>query len=82
VKRVLCGLLVAGAAFVTVPAHATDPDTAGVQTRNDDDATGVGTTVNGQPGVAVYRNNHTGSVCVGMSYQIPFCTGPIGIVGP
>jgi hypothetical protein len=82
VKRVLCGLVVAGAAFVTVPAHATDPGTVGVQTRNDESATGVGTTVFGQPGAAAYRNNQTGQVCVGFGYQIPQCTEPVNVVTP
>jgi hypothetical protein len=82
VKRVLCGLLVAGTAFVAVPAHATDPGTVGVQPWNDANRTGVGTTLFGQPGAAAYRNNQTGQVCVGFSYQIPQCTEPIEVVAP
>jgi hypothetical protein len=82
VKRVLCGLVVAGAAFVAVPAHATDPGTVGVDVRNDDNSVGVFTTLFDQPGAGVYQNKHTGQVCVGFSYQVPQCTEPINVVTP
>lgn len=81
-KRVLCGLVVAGAALVTVPAHATDPGTARVDVRNDDDTIGVGTTLFNQPGAAAYQNKHTGQVCVGFGYQVPQCTEPMNVATP
>jgi ribose 5-phosphate isomerase RpiB len=78
-KRVLCGALLAAAAFA-VPAHAAQDPGISVTPHADETGVGVSTTVNHQPGVAAYYHTSTNTFCAGMSYQIPFCvTVPIQV---
>lgn len=76
-KRVLCGALLAAAAFASVPAHAaTDPIAITIVTiENDEDGLGVGTGIPGQPLFGARYNKTTGVLCVGFSYQVPQCVG-------
>jgi hypothetical protein len=73
-KRVLGLALVASAAFATVPAHAVDPlPKPTVTIRNDENGVGVGTAIPGQPLFGARYTYATGELCVGFSYQVPFC---------
>jgi opacity protein-like surface antigen len=72
-KRILCGAVVAAAAFASVPAHAAQSVDPVVTIKNDENGTGVGTGLPGQPLFGAYWNKTTGRVCVGFSYQVPQC---------
>ncbi len=74
-KRVLCGALLAAAAFSTVPAGAAEPLSNYVRVRVDDNGVGVGTGIPGQPLLGARYDKNTGVVCVGFSYQVPQCVG-------
>jgi hypothetical protein len=71
-KRVLCGALLAAAAFA-VPAHAAQDPGISVTPHADEHGVGVGSTINHQPGFAAYYNTDTNTFCTGFSYEIPFC---------
>lgn len=75
-KRVLCGALLAAAAFATTPANAAEylPKPT-VTVVNNEYVVGVGTSIPGQPLVAVYYYKQTGTLCAGFSYQVPQCVG-------
>ncbi|HEV2891069.1 MAG TPA: hypothetical protein VGX28_11910 [Frankiaceae bacterium] len=75
-KRVLCGALLAAAAFTCVPAHAAQ-EIKYVSVENDDDGLSVGTGMPGQPLFGVRYSKTSGNVCFGFSYQVPFCTHSI-----
>lgn len=69
-RRTALVLSAAAVLGVAAPALAqTLPVGASVDTK---DGVAVTTTVNGQPGVGVASRD--GQVCVGLSYQVPFCT--------
>ena len=74
-KRVLCGAIVAAAAFTAVPAQAQQgPAVEPVVTiRNDENGIGVGTTLPGQPLLGARYDYATGKLCAGFSYQVPQC---------
>jgi hypothetical protein len=72
-KRVLCLAVVAGAAFVSVPADATTGPVPGVIIWSDSHRTGVGTGIPGQPLLSVYVDHDAHEACAGFSYQIPVC---------
>jgi hypothetical protein len=87
-KRVLCGLLLGGAALAATPAFATEPVRVEPVVWTDPNGrVGVGFlySTNGgrpQPGGAAYVAPSSADACVGFSYQIPFCVsdyvgGPI-----
>jgi len=71
-KRVLCGALLAAAAFA-VPAHAAQDPGISVTPHADETGVGVSTTVNHQPGAAAYYSSSANKVCAGFGYQIPLC---------
>jgi opacity protein-like surface antigen len=77
VKRLLCAAAIAAAA-TAVPAHAASEAPVHVKVYNDGTTVGVGAThgsgTNEQPVGGAFVNTSTGRACVGLSYQIPFCT--------
>ncbi|HEX8002764.1 MAG TPA: hypothetical protein VF519_08720 [Mycobacteriales bacterium] len=75
-KRVLCGALLAAAAFA-VPAQATGGPDLGpyVTVYNNEYGAGVGTGIPHQPLFGAHLNKTTGELCVGFSYQVPQCVG-------
>jgi len=77
-KRVLAVALLASAAFATT-AQAVDPlPRPTVTVRNDENGIGVGTGIPGQPLAGARYDYATGELCVGFSYQVPFCVrGPV-----
>ena len=75
--RVLCGALLATAAFA-VPAQAAGPDLSQfVRVYDNQYGRGVGTSIPGQPLVGVHQSYVTGSTCVSVSEMVPQCVGPI-----
>jgi len=72
-KRVLCGLVLAAAAFAAAPAQAA-PDLPVKVTVNEHEIS-VTSGVPGQPLLSVHVNRDTGEVCLGFSEQVPFCVG-------
>ena len=73
-KRVLCGALLAVAAFSAVPAQAAAPDLSDfVRVWNNQYGTGVGTGIPGQPLVGVWTDNIHDELCVGVSEMVPQC---------
>ncbi len=70
----VAGLLTTG----LVQAQATQPDlpipTVSVDADSSDGSVGVGTGYPGQPLVGARYNTTNGTLCVGFSYQVPFCT--------
>ena len=76
-KRVLCGALLATAAF-TVPAQAAGPDLSQfVRVYDNQYGYGVGTSIPGQPLVGVHHSRINGTTCVTVSEMVPQCVGPI-----
>lgn len=75
--RVLCGALLASAAFA-VPAHAAPPDLSDyVHVYNNDYGYGVGIGTPGQPLVGVHHSAVNGTTCVGISEMVPRCVKSI-----
>jgi hypothetical protein len=80
-KRVLCGALLAAAAFTAVPAHAYQAYDVNVLVWTEPNRVGVGAEYsrdgrNYDPVGAAYVDPTTGRVCAGLSYQIPVCLPP------
>ena len=76
-RLVIAGVAAAALAGAVVPSFAmTSPVTVHTDTSN---GVQVSVDVNGQPGVGAHVKRD-GGVCVGISYQIPFCTAG-GIIG-
>ena len=75
-KRVLCGALLAAAAFASVPAQAAEylPKPT-VNYHVDENGFGIGTGIPGQPLVGARYDRSTGELCAGFSYQVPQCVG-------
>jgi opacity protein-like surface antigen len=74
-KRVLCAAALAVAAFAATPAHAAYDPGIKVTPVVNEHTIGVGVHGFGQPVGGAYVNRDTGEICVGLSYQIPFCAG-------
>jgi len=72
-KRVLCGVLLATAAFA-VPAQAAGPVLDDfVRVWNNQYGYGVGTSIPGQPLVGVWYDAIHHKTCVGISEMVPQC---------
>ena len=81
VAGIVAGAAAAAIAFApTAATSAADLDDLGdlgkdyVTVSNDNGVIHIGTGVPGQPLVGASIDTNTGNICVGFSYQMPFCT--------
>jgi hypothetical protein len=79
VAAILVGVVAAAVAFGPGALAVAQPDLDVVTVTNEGGVVRVGTQIPGQPLLGTSVDTNTGQVCVGFSYQIPFCTTAVDL---